>query len=329
MRRFLAIAMLTASLLTVGLAEAAAPMVRIQAPGFYRVMVGGLEVTALNDGVVPFRTHDVLPTATDRQISDFLRDNGLKEPVGMSYNAFLINTGAKLILVDTGSGGKLDDDPVFHGTGRLMANLRAAGYRPEQVDEIYITHRGQDHLGGLSIAGAAAFRNAVVRAPRAEFEVVVDPAKAQALIARSHDPAWVKAWISFARHAFAPYIASCRLQLFDGDATFPSGVRALATPGHTPGHTSYIIESRGERLILLGDLVLSPMQFARPDLGSSFDSRPTVAAAQRANILRAASIAHAWVAGGHLPFPGIGHVLSEAGGFRFLAPNYESPAAAD
>jgi glyoxylase-like metal-dependent hydrolase (beta-lactamase superfamily II) len=309
MRRFLAIAMLTASLLTVGLAEAAAPMVRIQAPGFYRVMVGGLEVTALNDGVVPFRTHDVLPTATERQISDFLRDNGLNEPVGMSYNAFLINTGAKLILVDTGSGGKLD--------------------RPEQVDEIYITHRGQDHLGGLSIAGAAAFRNAVVRAPRAEFEVVVDPAKAQALIARSHDPAWVKAWISFARDAFAPYIASGRLHLFDGDATFPSGVRALATPGHTPGHTSYIIESRGERLILLGDLVLSPMQFARPDLGSSFDSRPTVAAAQRANILRAASIAHAWVAGGHLPFPGIGHVLSEAGGFRFLAPNYESPAAAD
>jgi glyoxylase-like metal-dependent hydrolase (beta-lactamase superfamily II) len=302
--------------------HASAPMAQTQAPGFYRVMIGDLEVTPLNDGVVPYKTRDVLPTATDQQIQHFLSDNALTDPVGMSYNGFLINTGSKLILVDTGSGGKLEDDPSFHGTGRLMANLRAAGYRPEQVDEVFITHRGQDHVGGLTTRGVMAFPNAIVHAPRAEFDVVVDPDKQKALLERAHGSAFVKGWIKFAQDAFAPYIAAGRFQLFDGDASFPSGVHALATPGHTPGHTSYVIESRGERLILLGDLVLSPLQFIDPALGSRFDSKPADAAAQRVRILSDAAQSHAWVAGGHIPFPAIGHVLRDATGFRFVPPNY-------
>jgi glyoxylase-like metal-dependent hydrolase (beta-lactamase superfamily II) len=211
---------------------------------------------------------------------------------------------------------------LFHGAGRLLANLRAAGYRPEQVDEIYITHRGQDHVGGLSVGGSATFPNAIVRVPRAEFDVVVDPEKSKALIARAHGSEFVKGWINFAQDAFAPYIASGRLQLFNDDASFPSGVRAIATPGHTPGHTSYIIESRGQRLILLGDLVLSPLQFTEPMLISNFDSDPAAAAAQRIRVLKLAASPSVWVAGGHLPFPGIGHVLSIGSGFRFVSPNY-------
>jgi glyoxylase-like metal-dependent hydrolase (beta-lactamase superfamily II) len=285
-------------------------------------MVGGLEVTALNDGVVAYATHDVLPTASAQQIAGYLRDNALTDPVGMSYNGFLINTGEKLILIDTGSGGKLDNDRFFHGTGRLLANLRAAGYAPEQVDEIYITHRGQDHVGGLSIGAKAAFPNAIVRAPRAEFDVVVDPEKSEALIARAHGSEFVKGWISFAHGAFAPYFAAGRLELFDGDAAFPSGVRAIATPGHTPGHASYVIESRGERLILLGDLVLSPLQLSEPTLGSNFDSDPAAAAVQRMRMLKLAASPDIWVAGGHLPFPAVGHVLSHGSGYRFVSPNY-------
>src|SRR5438552_1579238 len=209
------------ALVTYGWASASAPIAGAQAPGFYRVMVGGLEVTALNDGVVAYATHDVLPTASAQQIADYLQGNALTDPVGMSYNAFLINTGEKLILIDTGSGGKLDNDRFFRGTGRLLANLLAAGYAPEQVDEIYITHRGQDHVGGLSIGAKAAFPNAIVRAPRAEFDVVVDPKKSEALIARAHGSEFVKGWIKFAHDAFAPYLASGRLELFDGDAAFP------------------------------------------------------------------------------------------------------------
>jgi glyoxylase-like metal-dependent hydrolase (beta-lactamase superfamily II) len=172
-----------------------------------------------------------------------------------------------------------------------------------------------------------AFPNAIVHAPRAEFDVVVDFEKARALIERAHGSAFVKGWIKFAQDAFTPYVAAGRLQLFDGDAQFPSGVHALATPGHTPGHTSYLIESRGERLVLLGDLVLSPLQFTDPALGSNFDSRRADAASQRIRILSDAAQSHAWVAGGHIPFPAIGHVVSVGKGFRFVPPNYATEPA--
>src|ERR1700692_3136530 len=93
--------------------QAASPMVKTQ-PGFYRMMLGDFEVTALNDGVVAYPTKRVLPSATPEQIKKGLSDNGLTDPVGMSCNAFLINTGSKLVLIDTGTGGKLDDEPEFH-----------------------------------------------------------------------------------------------------------------------------------------------------------------------------------------------------------------------
>src|SRR5215475_12445433 len=146
-------------------------------------MIGAFEVTALNDGVVFYETSRVLPTATSDQIGIGLRESGLSDPFPMCYNAFLIDTGEMLVLIDTGTGGKLDDEPEFHGAGHLMANLRAAGYRPEQVDEIYITHRGQDHIGGLTIGTARAFPNAVVRVPKREFNVFLDPAASAALLA--------------------------------------------------------------------------------------------------------------------------------------------------
>jgi glyoxylase-like metal-dependent hydrolase (beta-lactamase superfamily II) len=114
--------------------HAAAPLAKTQARGFYRMMLGDFEITALNDGVVAYQTKQVLPTATPEQINKGLADHGLTDPVEMSYNAFLVNTGTKLVLIDTGTGGKLQDDLLFRGAGHLMDNLRASGYRPEQVD---------------------------------------------------------------------------------------------------------------------------------------------------------------------------------------------------
>jgi glyoxylase-like metal-dependent hydrolase (beta-lactamase superfamily II) len=305
---------------------AAAPLAGTQAPGFYRMMLGDFEVTALNDGVISYPTTRVLPTATPEQIKKGLSDNGLSDPVGMSYNAYVINTGHKLILIDTGTGGKLDDQPEFHGAGHLMTNLRASGYTPDQIDEVYITHRGQDHIGGLTIGKERAFPNATVYASKSEFDRFLDPTQAEALLAKTHNDAAVSAFVQFTKDVFAPYISVGKLRSFDADITLEPGIRALATHGHTPGHTSYVVESRGQTLIVMGDLVLmGAMQFADPSLGSSFDSDPVTAAQQRLRILKMAADTNTWIAGSHLSFPGIGHVRSTQDHYLWIPVNYSLP----
>jgi glyoxylase-like metal-dependent hydrolase (beta-lactamase superfamily II) len=300
-------------------------MVKTQ-PGYYRVMLGDFEVTALNDGVVEYPAHRVLPTATPQQIRTALTAAGVTDPVGMSYNAFLINTGGKLVLIDTGTGGKLDDEPEFHGAGHLMTNLRAAGYEPEQIDEIYITHRGQDHIGGLTVGSERAFINATVRAPKSEFEIFLDSAKAAALVARADNNEQVRKWIQFTKDQFEPYIQAGRFQSFDADVPLIPGIRAIATHGHTPGHTSYVVESRGQTLVVMGDLVLmGELQFADPSLASSFDADAKAASGQRIRMMSSAAANHWWICGSHLAFPGIGHVRVEKGGFFWMPVTYSIP----
>jgi glyoxylase-like metal-dependent hydrolase (beta-lactamase superfamily II) len=213
------------SLCSLASVRAAAPLARTQ-PGFYRMMLGDFEITALNDGVVNYSTARVLPTATSAEIRMGLLANALTDPVGMSYNAFLINTRSKLVLIDTGTGAKLQDQPEFQGTGYLMTNLRAAGYQPEQVDEVYITHLGPDHVGGLTVGTERAFPNAILRAPKRAVDLFLHPDTA---------PAWARSWIPFWAALFAPYIQAGSFQSFDTDIVLTSGIRALATPGTRRG----------------------------------------------------------------------------------------------
>jgi glyoxylase-like metal-dependent hydrolase (beta-lactamase superfamily II) len=292
-------------------------MVKSQAPGFHRMVLGDFEVTALSDGVVDYPTTQVLPTATPQQIKEGLAESGLTDPVGMSYNAFLINTGRKLVLIDTGTGGKLDDVREFHGAGHLITNLRAAGYQPEQVDEIYITHLGPDHVGGLTLGTERAFPNAMLRAPASEVDIFLHPDKA---------PAWTRNWIPFWTDLFSPYIKAGKFESFEGDIALTPGIRALATHGHAPGHTSYVIESKGQTLIVMGDLVLmAALQFPNPSLGSSFDSDAKAAAEQRLRILKMAADSGDWAAGAHLSFPGIGHIRAAQGRYFWIPVNYTIP----
>ena len=296
-------------------AQTSAPMVKTQ-PGFYRVMLGDFEITALNDGVVPYATHQVLPKATPNQITAALSAMALTDPVGMSYNAFLINTGTKLVLIDAGTGGKLPDSPFFRGTGHLMANLRAAGYRPEQIDDICITHLGPDHVGGLTLGNARAFPNATLHLPKGEMDLLLYPDQA---------PAWTKNWIPFWTDLIEPYRKAGKLSIIDRDTLLAPGIRSMATHGHSPGHTSYVVESQGQKLVVLGDVVLlAAMQFAEPTLTSAFDSDPAAAAVQRQRVLALAAQENDWIAGGHLSFPALGHVRGQDGHYTWLPGNYET-----
>jgi len=153
------------TLLLAAAAHAAAPMARTQAPGFYRTMLGDFELTALFDGIFELHPTQLLKGMPAAQIQKMLAQRHETEPVPTSVNAFLVNTGAKLVLIDAGCGAL--GGP---GLGALVANLKASGYQPEQVDEIYITHMHFDHLGGLARDGSAVFPNAIVRADRRDAE---------------------------------------------------------------------------------------------------------------------------------------------------------------
>jgi glyoxylase-like metal-dependent hydrolase (beta-lactamase superfamily II) len=286
------------------------------------MQLGEDEIVALNDGVVPYPTSRVLPTATPEAIAHGLSENALTDPVGMSYNAFLVRTPTRLVLIDAGTGGKLDNDPGFHGCGHLIENLRAAGVRPEQVDAVLITHRGQDHTGGMTTGPDGterAFPNAVVHVPNDEFSMILNPDETEPYINRARNKDFTRAWIDFTKSVFTPYVNAGRLVAFDKDIAVAPGIRAYATHGHTPGHTSYIVESKGQTLIVIGDIVLmGALQFRDPDLGSSFDSDPRAASEQRRRILALAAANGYWIAGSHLPFPGIGHVRATGNGFSFF-----------
>ncbi|EHP37653.1 hypothetical protein OR16_41556, partial [Cupriavidus basilensis OR16] len=167
-------------------ALAAAPQVRTQAPGFYRMMLGDFEVTALLDGTHPFPVQQVLARQTGQaggaaQVSlaeaspgeadALLAAAHLKAPVEGAINAFLINTGAKLVLIDSGAGALYGADG-----GHLLGNLRAAGYRPEQVDAVLLTHLHADHVGGVNLNGHMAFPNATVHVSQRDADYWLNPA---------------------------------------------------------------------------------------------------------------------------------------------------------
>jgi len=297
-------------------ARAAAPMIGGQAPGYYRVMVGDTEVTALSDGTIDFPMDTLLVGEAPGQIRAAYKSSFDKLPAETSMNQFLINTGQKLVLVDTGAG-------VFFGPtlGHTLANLRAAGYTPEQVDEVVITHMHADHTGGLVHDGARVFPNAELRIAKADVDYWMNPAnEAQA-------PEGVRASFMVAQKAISPYISAARLKPFAGETPIVPGVRAVPAPGHTPGHSFYVVESKGEKLLLWGDMVHSAdVQFADPTVRIAWDSDDRAAERMRAKVLADAAKQGYLVGGSHLPFPALGHIAKAASGkaYVFLPVSYSA-----
>jgi glyoxylase-like metal-dependent hydrolase (beta-lactamase superfamily II) len=294
-------------------------MVKTQAPGFYRMMLGGFEVTALSDGVVSMPI--VFPGITKEEITTRLADMYLTEPVPMSFNAFLINTGNKLVLIDVGTGD-LGEILEWSGVGHVVDNLRAAGYRPEQVDEIYITHAHIDHVGGLLQGKRRAFPNATVRAATSESSIYLDPERAATVFANASGKA--KAVAKIIGTLFKSYVDAGKFRTFDGDIELVPGISALGTPGHTPGHTTYLVKSQGQTLIVLGDLVHhAAVQFPNPWAPAASDFDAKAATSQRIRMFQLAATQGYWVAAAHISFPGIGHIRTDRGSYVWIPAAYD------
>ena len=303
------------SVLTIAfsVAHAAAPMAKISAPGFYRMMLGDFEVTALLDGTVELPVNQLL-NSTPAKVDAALKRSYLKSPLETSVNGFLINTGSRLVLVDTGAA------KLFGPTlGNLVASLKASGYQPEQVDEVYITHMHADHVGGLMAGNKMAFPNAVVRADRHDADFWLSQANLDKA------PEDQKGFFQGAMASVNPYVQAGKFTPFDGDTELVPGIKAHASRGHTAGHSTYIVESKGEKLVLWGDLMhVAAVQFREPSVTIKFDSDSKAAAEQRKKAYADAAKHGYLVGAAHLPFPGIGRLRAEGKGYTYIPVNYST-----
>jgi glyoxylase-like metal-dependent hydrolase (beta-lactamase superfamily II) len=295
-------------------AYAAAPLVRRQAPAFYRMTLGSLEVTALSDGTLPVPLEKLFNNTTPEHISSVLKSSFLPSPVDLSVNAYLLNTGSRLVLIDAGTGELLGPR-----LGHLVANLRAAGYAPDQVDDIILTHIHADHSGGLSIGGKAVFPNAIVHASKRDVDYWLS-AENLNKASEAHRKSFVEAVTSL-----RPYVETGRMQVFADNADPLPGFGSILRPGHTPGHSSIMVESQGEKLVFWGDITHGDaVQFNEPDIAIDFDVDSKAAAATRRQAFVDAAEHGYWVAGAHLPFPGIGHVRADSDEFGWVPVNYSA-----
>jgi glyoxylase-like metal-dependent hydrolase (beta-lactamase superfamily II) len=293
-------------------AMSAAPQIRKQAPGYFRMMIGAYEITALSDGTKAIPWDTLAQGAPAGEIEALTKRAFLTEPVENSSAAYLVNTGTMLILVDTGARQMWDAT-----LGKVVSNLRASGYRPDQVDEVLITHLHFDHAGGLVENGHAVFPNATIWVDKKEVDFWLSKQ------ARANAPDALKPWFDKAAAALAPYQVLGRLRTFSGDKSFAPGIHAVETFGHTPGDVSYVIESDGHKLMVWGDLVhFAAVQFADPSVTIAFDLDGKGNAQQREAAMHDAAVGGYYIAGSHIAFPGIGHVGTDGDHYAFVPVNY-------
>lgn len=299
--------------------QAAATKLSKSQSGFYRMKVGDFEITALSDGTVPLQVLDVLTNIKPGEVERRLSDAYVKTPVDASVNAYLINAGSRLVLVDAGSGELYG--PTLN---KLTASLKAIGYEPSQITDILVTHIHTDHTGGLMDGGKMIFPNAVVHVDKREVDYWLNPANAARAEANK------QRLFGEAAAKVKPYFDAGKIKTFDGDTQLFPGIRSIATPGHTPGHSFYALESKGEKIVFWGDIMhVAEVQFPDPDVTIIFDSDPQAAASQRKKAFADAARNGYLVAPAHVSFPGVGRLRVEGTGYRWIPLAYVNDAFAE
>jgi len=256
--------------------------------------VGNVTVWAIADAIIEMNA-GLFPDADPQAIAQYMPDGAAPASVAV----FLVKTGDEVILIDTGFGNQ-----------SLFDGLEHIGVTPEQVTLILLTHMHRDHIGGLVRDGAKAFPHAGVLSSRYEHDFWNDERSAELFPALSDS-------LEMAREMIALYGPS--VETFEFDEMVVPGIRALDARPHTPGHTLFMLESEGERMLFFGDtLHAAALQFPRPDINAQFDMGPE-AADTRIRILEMAADENLAIAGAHLPFPAVGYVERRAeGGFTFI-----------
>lgn len=281
-------------------------------PPVYRFNVGAFECIVLTDGITPLDagiTENLFAHAPQDQLAAALQAQGIRlDALENHLNCLLVNTGSQRVLIETGLGS--DAGPQV---GQLPAHLRTAGFSPEDIDIVFVSHGHPDHIGGNAHNGQPAFPNARYVMGKQEWDFWTS----DSLLA-SFDPetvGFIQARLLALRERF---------DLIANDAEILSGIRAMPTPGHSPGHLALVIQSEGEELVYTADAASHPLHFQHPEWSSSFDSDPEQAARTRRMLREYLTTRPARLLAYHYPFPGVGRLVRENDSYQWRAS--ENPA---
>lgn len=289
---------------------AKAPMQSTQAPAFYRFKVGSIEATVVSDGPLPMGEPkpDIFIGLSKEDLAQALADNFLPtDNVVLEQNALVINTGDQIALFDTGMGTNTMLGP---NTGRLLANLEAAGIEAKDVDSVVLTHAHPDHCFGLMTdADARIFPNAQIYMAQADFDFWTDEGKL------GND--MIKAFVAGARKQLLPN--RDRIVFIKDGQEFLPGVQAVSAPGHTVGHTVYLITSQGRTICNAGDIAHHHVVVVeRPRLEFAYDTDGKQAVSSRLRVFDLLAAQRVPLLAYHFAWPGVGYLARQGDGFRYF-----------
>jgi glyoxylase-like metal-dependent hydrolase (beta-lactamase superfamily II) len=293
---------------------AAVPPVGKQAPSFYRYKIGSFEVTAVADGVAssPLPENYVANVpkfeVSKHLAADFLPPDRINHP----YIPTVINTGSKLVVIDTGAG-QTNFEQSKGAVGQFHTNLRASGIDPNDVDVVLLSHLHTDHINGLiGSDNKPVYPKAEIIVPDREWAFWSDESNA------SRVPEMIRGQFANVKRVFGVF-GNKVTRLGDGKDAVP-GITAMATPGHTPGHTSFMVSSGNAKLLVQADVVagVGALFVRNPDWQLVWDLDKEQAVQTRRRVYDMASADRLPVQGFHLPFPGVGHIEKSGNGYRFV-----------
>jgi glyoxylase-like metal-dependent hydrolase (beta-lactamase superfamily II) len=290
-------------------AGAAAPLSAAQGPGVYRYKLGDYQLTALYDGTwfLPlddkFLRNTSAADVNKALAAAFLAPNVLP----ISFTALLVNTGSRLVLIDTGTAGQITDSAGF-----LNVNLAAAGVDPSAIDTIVISHFHPDHIDGIKTKdGGKVFANAEILVPEPEWAYWMDDGHMAGTSKSIHG------YFLNARRIFKDIAKEVRQ--FKPGAEVAPGIVSIPAYGHTPGHTAFAIHSGNQSMLAMSDTVRNPYLFARhPDWQPLFDMDGPVAVKARRAMLDRAAADRMLVEAFHFPFPACGHMVKTGTGYELV-----------
>ena len=290
-------------------ASASGPIAKTQASGVYRFRVGDYQLTALYDGLWPLKIDQhFIRNASAAEVDAALAAAFLPPRIlPVSFTALLVNTGSKLVLIDTGTAGQIVDS-----AGTLLQSLEAAGIRPRQIDTVLISHFHPDHINGIKDKeGVKIFPHAEIAVPEGEWAYWMNEANMAGV-----EPTVHKYFLN-ARRIFRDIAGEVRR--FKPDAEVAPGIVSIPAFGHTPGHVAFSISSGTQSMLVLSDSARNPYLFVRhPEWQPSFDMDGPLAVDTRRRLLDRASADKMLVHGYHFPFPATGHIARTGTGYELV-----------